>query len=978
MSFATRALAWALLCVGLCSCASSIRSAARVGVSLKECPALANLVLDNGFDWQGKLGIDSGDAATLKSGIEASKQIAEKAIEFDSKLNAACTQFASDLGTPLGPELTQTGDRACAQVSHLMADAKRKLGSEAKVAAQSLVQCVPGCVTACDPAAPDGPCAKSTATVTVAGASDQQAAERYRSAVEVLATSLLSIRDSAADARALVLNARSAIELGLVTGHALSDGDIASAASAAICILPPMISAKQNLEALRRDAHVTIEVAHSVGLLIQLRDDDEEPAAPVPSKDRFAPKLVAPLTNERLVNLFAFPDGGLAAQTREGVISLPGGEMLLRTMPEHRLEWSIGIGGAAPGSTYCAVAAARRVACIRSQAVFRDNKFQGMELSLIDTAGGSRVVASVNDKGSLAPDGIAFTAAGELLYAFTQSEQRGEQLVTFTRVNYNGAESQLPFVPEAGALEDLGGGGRANPPITFFEFNGKLQMLYRDGRTLLLAPYERPGAAALVAELSAYDARPVVGGDNTLYVFYYETKSRTARVTSSTDGVHFSGSILDTRESGWQLEALPTQAGAVVVYYYFRGPSDKGLRAADMSKGKVVHQRALVMREDRWNAGWHPRLVRDPNQPTQGIVLSYLSNVEDEDRVWARFDSPADLVNGPKIGADDSFKNWFVQVGAGVWYTWWHLKSPAPSASELDGAKLGATTYDVDPALLLSANLEARWGPIDLGLSYAQNYLDDASKKLGESTRLLTGSIKIEDLLPGHDIKAEGVWGRYHGHAQRDVTDAATPPDTPSTTTERLPLDTSYVDVHLFALNQWRIKYGLGFTTYHIPAPILAYSAPAKQLHYDFAGSALRDVRFNDIDLAVGYSKLDYAAKYENRYFGPMFDVTVAGGVSIISFDAVHTPEGDLTSSYGLHLRGNAMLGWLWMQRFGGLGGLGFYVRPTYAVEGGLSSNSLARPDDRKEDKADKSDKHAAFEVLSLRHGPWLDLGIIW
>ncbi|HYQ05328.1 MAG TPA: hypothetical protein VER96_41935 [Polyangiaceae bacterium] len=979
-SLPARAFAWLLLCMGLSGCAGTIHGAAKVAISMKECPALTNLVLDNAFDWHGTLGIEAGDGATLKAGIQAGKQIEATANEFDAKLKTTCSALAENLGTPLAPDNALTGDQACVQASRLMADAKAKLGSEAKVVSQSVTQCLPDCSTACNPAAPEGACAKSIATVTVSGTTDEEAAARYHDALEIFVNSLLMIRDSASNARALIANARSAVELGLVTGHAVSDGDVASAASAALCILPPLIAAKQNLSALRRDVRITIELARSAGLLLKRPSDDDDDETPAPpSKDRFAPKLVPPLTSERLVNLFAFPDGGIAAQTHAGVIALPGGEMLLRTVPEQRLEWSIGIGAASPGTTYCAVTTGRRVACIRTQAVFSDNKLQGTELLLMDTIGGTRVVASVNDKGSLAPDGLAFTAAGELVYAYTQSEQRGNQLFTFARVNRNGAESALPFLPSGGALEDLGGGGRANPPITFFEFNGRLQMMFRDGRTLLLAPYDHPNAVATVAELSAYDARPVVGSDNTLYVFYYETKSRTARVTSSTDGVHFSGSIVDTRESGWQLEALPTDTGAMVVYYYFRSPSDKGLRAADLSNGKLVHQRILVMREDRWNAGWHLHLVQDRTQAAQGTLLSYLSNVEGEDRVWARFDSPTNLLSGPKIGADaDGYKNWFVQLGAGVWYTWWHLKSPAPSAGEVDGAKIGATTYDVTPALLLSANLEARWGPVDVGLSYAQNYLDSASKKLGESTRLLTGSIKIEDLLPGHDIKAEGVWGRYHGDAQRDVSDAAVPPDTATTTTERMALDTSYVDVHLFALNQWRIKYGLGFSSYSIPAPIFAYSAAAKQLHYDFAGSALRDTRFNNIDLAVGYSKLDYAAKYENRYFGPMFDVTLAGGISLISFNAIATPEGNLSDGLGLHFRGNAMLGWLWMQRFNSLGGLGFYVRPTYAIEGSFAGGAISRPEDRKSDKADKADKQAAFEVLSLRHGPWLDAGIIW
>ena len=943
-------------------------------VSLKACPELTQLLVGNSFDWQGSLGIDEGDAATLKAGLLASQQIAAEVEATDSKLKAACSSLAADLGTPLAPEAVPTGEEACRQAASVMTEAKNKLGSQAKVTSQSLLQCEPGCTGTCDAAAPQGACAKPTVVVTVSGANDEVAAAHYRSAIEVFVGSLRTIHDGAANARALVTNAKTAVELSIVTSNAVSSGDVASAASAAICILPPLIAAKKNISALRRDLRATRELAKSAGLLLARHDDDDEDAPALAAQARIAPVLVEPLTDRDVLNLFAFPDGGLAVQTRVGVVGLPGGEMLLRTVPEQRIEWSIGIGTAAPGTTYCAVTAGRRVACLKTRPVFANNKLQGTELLLMDSASGTRTVASVGDKGDLAADGILFTAAGELVYAYTLGEQRGNQRIESARVNRNGGERQLPFVPSGGALEDLGGGGRANPPITFFEFNGGIEMLYRLDRQLMLSPLDQASAAARVAENSSYDARPVVGGDGKLYVFYYEPKSRTARVAVSADGANFSGSILDGRESGWQLEALPTATGAVVVYYYFRSPEDKGLRAADLSNGKIAHSPAILMSEDRWNAGWHPRLVREPSGT---ITLTYLSNVEDDDRVWARFRDPAELVKGPK-GDVGGYKNWFVQVGAGVWYTWWQLKSPKPGAGEVDGAGFGATSYKVEPTLLLSANMELRWGPVDVGLAYAQNYLDDASKKLGESTRLLTGSIKIDDLLPGHDIKAEGVWGRYHGSAQRDVTDSITDPDAPVTTTERLPLDTSYVDIHLFALNQWRIKYGLGYSTYRIPTPIFAYSAPAMATHYEFAGSELRNTRFHNIDLAVGYSKLDYAAKYENRYFGPMLDATLAGGVSVVGFDAITTPEGDVKSAFGYHLRGNVLLGWLWMHRIRGLSGLGFYLRPSYAVEGSFAGNGLSRPDDRKADDAEKADKSASFAVLSLRHGPWFDAGIIW
>jgi hypothetical protein len=40
---------------------------------------------------------------------------------------------------------------------------------------------------------------------------------------------------------------------------------------------------------------------------------------------------------------------------------------------------------------------------------------------------------------------------------------------------------------------------------------------------------------------------------------------------------------------------------------------------------------------------------------------------------------------------------------------------------------------------------------------------------------------------------------------------------------DNLQLNTNYVDIRLFALNQWRIKYGLTFTKYSVPTPVQAY-----------------------------------------------------------------------------------------------------------------------------------------------------------
>jgi hypothetical protein len=462
----------------------------------------------------------------------------------------------------------------------------------------------------------------------------------------------------------------------------------------------------------------------------------------------------------------------------------------------------------------------------------------------------------------------------------------------------------------------------------------------------------------------------VTGGDGLLYVFYYEPKSRTARVAVSQDGVTFHDQVLDTRESGWQLDAVPTDDGALVVYYYFRNTYNKGLRVASLHAGKLVRSPQAIMREDRWNAGWHPHLVSDG---ARGAWLTYLSNVEAETRVWTKLSQAKELLDYAMVDigndSEDEYKDWFLQAGIGGWYTWWGLSDVAPKSEEVDGATVHEASYHVKPSLLLAANLEGRYGPINVGLSYAQNYLDDASKKLGEANRLLSGSIKVEDLLPGHDVKVEGVWGRYHGRVTQPVDGE---PD------RELPLDTSYLDIHLFALNQWRIKYGLAFNRFSAPTPVTAYYVPKDQVHYLFAQNQLRDVTYNNVDLAIGYSKLDYVAKYENDYFGPILDGGLAGGLSFASFDAIETPAGDVKSEVGIHARVNLQAGWLAMGRVRSWSGLGFYVRPAYHAEFGVMTAGLSRPKDREQKDASKADTSADFWLYSLRHGPWLDAGVVW
>ena len=698
-----------------CSGGGSIRGAASVVGAVKSCPEVTNLDRQAASNWSASFNIDPGDGATLKAGLKRlSEALEQHAASVSDSLKSECSGLANDLRTPITAE---TGEEACQQASSVLDDAKSKLGTEAKVVSERVPQCTPGCASPCDVASPAGPCARSVVTVHVVGAVDQSAADRYAAALQTYLPAMLATIDAEGDARGLVSNARSAIELGIMTGRAVSDGDIESAAAAAVCILPPLLSAAKHIADLRADLHLLAKIASTAGLAVSLKLPTELPLALHTFVGSGAPPFVPPPLEGQFSELFAFPDGGFAAQTKDGIVELPGGRVLLQTRrppASNTVEINLSFGGS-DEQLRCAVGSGHRAVCLRVQPIFNKSSYAGSRLELLDSAQGERVVVQVGDKSSLFADGIGFDSAGQLLFGYSQVDQVNNQTIQQAHIVRGGQELTLPFFPEHGSLEEIGGGGRGDPPIRFFEYQGRTELLYRSGRTLLLAPLDRPNAAIQVAPRSAYDSRPIVGGDGVLYVFYYEPKSRTARAAISTDGQNFRDMVLDSRESGWQLDAIPSDDGAIAVYS-FSQQLLRDLRGVALHNGQPVHPPISIVREDRWNAGWHPHLVSDHGH---GVWLTYLSNVEAETRVWSHFDAPSNVFDYAMADTktwEDDYKNWFVQAGAGVWYTFWNLSSKAASGGDVDGAHLNDAKYHVDPALLISANLEARFGPVDLRL----------------------------------------------------------------------------------------------------------------------------------------------------------------------------------------------------------------------------------------------------------------------
>lgn len=693
-------------------------------------------------------------------------------------------------------------------------------------------------------------------------------------------------------------------------------------------------------------------------LLPQLaRADAAKAAAPA----RGGPPAVrAPVKGEP-IRLLTAPGGDLFALMEDGrVLSLPAGEEILdvRAEGEERTTTS---------RVFCAAGPGPRIACLRAATqVSERGEPAGQELTLVDSDGGRQAIASGGQGYSVTPLGIHIGSDTKLRFAYAESLTSGNQTVTKQWFVADNDREELPLTLGnfVSSLANVGAGDRVDPPIQMVEFEGQIWFVHRADSAIVAHP---PGEEPIeVASASLHDIRPIVGPDGYFYVFYHEPSTATARVASSRDGKKWSSTTLDGKESGWQIDVAAGPDAVYAVFYFFRNSFHKGLRTSVMREGKQVGDTVTIFREDRWNAGWHPHLAIG----AEGITwLTYQSNVEEEQRAWSRFKSPDELSEhgiGPSEGWEEGYKNYFLQTGAGGWLNLWHLASAVPSIEDANGVSVDNPSYNVGLALLLSANIEARWAFLDFGLSYAQGIVDDAAEDIKDSTGILNGSVKIDEVFAGHDIKVSLLWGRYRGTTSATVAAGEG---------GELPIKTNYVDTQLLALNKWRVKYGVAFTHYKIPTLVHTWASPDGSSSYAFAGSFLRDVTFNDIALMLGYSKLDYAAKYENHYNGLVLDASLGVGLSIYSFDPITTDAGDADGGLTLHMRTNAMLGWLYFHRWQSLRGFGLYVRPAYTGE--LGFTGLPAAPSAREDTAGATTS-TAVSLLWVRHGPWLDVGAVW
>ena len=683
---------------------------------------------------------------------------------------------------------------------------------------------------------------------------------------------------------------------------------------------------------------------------------------------RGAPPTIKAPFDGHPVRFFSIPDGDVYAQMPNGTIrSLRSGRTVL-TAKDLATD-NYGVAG-----MICSSATGPRFACLVRLAKTessgnRSVTYQKLLLLESDADRTQTLGSGSSDGYHIAGLGIHIGSDGKLTYAWAETVPVGNNQTKTTQylfVDGDRQEMEIGLGGIVAELANIGAGDRGDPPIQFVEFRHILWMVHRDGTELVVHPVGI--APVVVATSSLHDIRPLVTPDGWFYVLYHDPRDGTTHAAMSKDGQKWKDVLLDGKESGWQMEAVTHGDRVHAVFYYFRNSYNKGLRVATLRGGRQEGSTFTLVREREFNTGWHPNLA----VATDGSVwLSYLRHVENEERVWSKFNDPSEMRNHAVADGtswEDEYKDYYLQTGVGGWLTWWSIANGVPEAEDVGGLELGKTSYDVGRAIMATANLEARYGSIDVGMSYAQEIVDDAAKKVEDSTGIATGSVKIDQIFPGHDMKLAFMWGRYRGVATRGQNVIGEP---------ELPLETDYVDAQLLLLNKWRVKYGLAYTQYRIPAAVHVYSAGEGSRSYTYQGSHFRDVGFRDIDIILGYSKIDYTAKYENYYNDLFLDGSFAVGATLLDFEAIDTADGKVDDGVSFNIKLLGRLGWLFFQRFESTGGFGIYVRPAYTAEFSTLGAS-GKPEDRDADKAEDSSISARTSITSLRHGPWLDLGAVW
>ncbi|MCK6546447.1 hypothetical protein L6R52_11405 [Myxococcota bacterium] len=482
------------------------------------------------------------------------------------------------------------------------------------------------------------------------------------------------------------------------------------------------------------------------------------------------------------------------------------------------------------------------------------------------------------------------------------------------------------------------------------------------------------GRTTKIAEDSDYDWSVAIDGRGRLSVLRYAQDTRAFFVHSTPAlGGTWQSAVIDGREAGWQHSLALHGDQLWTLYYYYRNAFNKGLKLAVIEDGQVARN-TTFRREEETNLGWEPLLGA---RADGSLRVSFLEDVDEGRRAELAFDSlDAMLANHPaEVTGSWTDEARFVEVEAGVrpGLQWWHVGAPDPPEDE--SPVRYSPSYRYDPGLVTSVFVSARIGSVHLGATYAQDLLgrtveSEAGPVARRALQLFSGTLGFDELFAGHDVRV--TWER--AKVEGEYVDATSQRDA----------DTRLDFVEFALINQWRVKYGLQFRAYDLTEPIYGYYAAPNDPKYTFVGADVVDASIKRIELFLGYSRLDYLTKYETRFFGPVWELGLGGGLGISTFPDIQLGGREVGSNVQLALSASARVGLAYYQRFRALRGAGAHVSLGYQAWGLSHGFTTGKPDDRKSETDEerealtKEDFQSKVAHFQLFHGPYLSVGVVY
>ena len=504
-------------------------------------------------------------------------------------------------------------------------------------------------------------------------------------------------------------------------------------------------------------------------------------------------------------------------------------------------------------------------------------------------------------------------------------------------------------------------------------------------------PRARTEGVGLLEAMANVDTVMLYDRRGNPHVFWHQSNSRSfAHRYVDPAGPAVQVETVDSVESGASAAGVRLgPQGVLTFHYFFRNSYYKGVKATfwPQGEGEPAFQVDIASGRDD-NPGWN---LLAASTPQGRVLMGYTADPKGKGGYVLRlFDSVDDVKAAAKPepeGWEKKHKKAFLLAGAGVAYVDWQLMSAPTEAGDLEGVEDPGryqitSEYLLAPSLMGEATAEAKLGRLSFGASYARQAIKDGLSEAGLSeaeVNRLYGTIGVDRIIKYHDVRVQVRRGQMVGTYDLRPEQTEGSPVTARSGT----IDQTYERMDVYLLNTWRVRYGILRQSERLTLPFYAYSIEEGETDYAFAGSFTSAATVTDTAFTLGYSRLDYAAKFENKVSRLFLDGDIGIGLSRADLDRSvevggwdGAPSETVSEVRTVFLPFNVETGYILMRRSYDLHGLGWWARAGLRAEGNVTG-IVHKPGER-EEAAEESSVTTTFSRMELRSGPFFNLGAVF